>query len=157
MLDNAGNNSTTLEAYDQEEVNAVLKDRTLYLDGKWNTICLPFDYPVSELKGAEARTLTAASISGTTLTLTFGDPVTTLKAGTPYIIKWESGDDIMDPVFTGVTIDATDRSYDNGESGDDRVRFLGTYKSTKFDGEDMSILLMGKESNLYYPVTGIEI
>lgn len=104
-----------------------------------------------------ARPLTAASISGTTLNLTFGDAVTTLKAGAPYIIKWESGDNIENPVFTGVIIDATDRSYDNGASGDARVRFFGTYKSTKFNADDKSILLMGKESNLYYPTTGASI
>ena len=60
-------------------------------------------------------------------------------------------------MFSGVTIDATDRSYDNGISGDNRVRFLGTYKSTTFDAEDKSILLMGGENTLYYPTAGAGI
>ena len=111
----------------------------------------------SALEGAVARPLTAASISGTTLNLTFGDAVTTLTAGTPYIIKWESGNNIVSPVFYGVTIDKTDRSYDNGQSGDIRVRFLGTYKSTAFDSENKSILLMGGENMLYYPTNGAGI
>ena len=70
--------------------NVTLAARTLYKDGAWNTICLPFDVTIagSPLAGATARPLTAASISGSTLTLTFGDAVTTLEAGTPYIIKW---------------------------------------------------------------------
>ncbi len=148
------NNATRLSNYNGiGNVNVTLSGRTLCKDGKWNTLTLPFDLALegSPLKGATARPLTSASISGTTLSLTFGDAVTTLVAGTPYIIKWESGDDIVSPVFNGVTIDKTDRSYDNGTSGDDRVRFLGTYKSTAFDAEDKSILLMGDNNTLYYP------
>ena len=65
---------------------------------------------------------------------------------------------IVSPVFSGVTIDAdADGSYDNGISGDNRVRFLGTYKSTTFDAEDKSILLMGGENTLYYPTAGAGI
>ena len=107
----------------------------------------------------EARTLTAASIEGTTLNLTFGSTVTTLQAGVPYIIRWGQGQQlyITDPVFTGVTIDATDRSFDNGVSGDGRVRFIGTYKSTTFNDEDKSILFLGAENTLYYPEAGATI
>ena len=82
-------------------------------------------------------------------------------AGTPYIIKWTRADDYVDddahnivnPLFKGVTIDAADHSYDNAASGDLRVRFLGTYKSTEFDGTDKSILLMGGNNTLYYPAS----
>ena len=125
LADNA-DNSTTINTADGFLANVTLSGRTLYKDGAWNTICLPFDVTIagSPLAGATARPLTSASISGSTLTLTFGDAVTTLKAGTPYIIKWASGDNIVSPVFSGVTIDKTDRSYDNGISGDNRVRQL---------------------------------
>ena len=150
-----------------------LNGRTLYKDGKWNTICLPFDVTIagSPLAGATARALTSASIEGTTLNLTFGDAVTTLEAGTPYIIKWTADanyvdDDehnIVSPVFSGVTIDAdADGNYDTETASpavttDERVRFLGTYKSTAFDAEDKSILFMGGENTLYYPITGASI
>ena len=158
-LANAEDNSTTISNANGYVANVTLAARTLYKDGKWNTLCLPFDVTIagSPLAGATARPLNSASISGSTLTLTFGDAVTTLKAGTPYIIKWASGDNIVSPVFSGVTIDKTDRSYDNGISGDNRVRFLGTYKSTTFDAEDKSILLMGGENTLYYPTAGAGI
>jgi hypothetical protein len=158
LADNA-DNTTTISNVDGYVADVTLTDRTLYKDGKWNTLCLPFNVPLSGsvLDGATARPLTAASISGTTLNLTFGDAVTTLTAGTPYIIKWESGNNIVSPVFYGVTIDKTDRSYDNGQSGDIRVRFLGTYKSTAFDSENKSILLMGGENMLFYPTNGAGI
>jgi hypothetical protein len=144
--------------------NVKLEGRTLYKDGSWNTICLPFDVTLagSALNGATARPLTAASISGTTLNLTFGDAVNTLEAGTPYIIKWD-GDgtsNIENPVFEGVTIEVTKHDYDTNKESvttDERVRFVGTYKSTAFDAEDQSILLMGAANTLYYPTTGAGI
>ena len=159
LADNA-DNSTAISGADSYVANVTLSDRTLYKDGAWNTICLPFDVTIagSPLAGATARALESASISGTTLNLTFGDAVTTLEAGTPYIIKWTSGDNLVSPVFSGVTIDAdADGNYDNGVSGDERVRFLGTYKSTAFDAEDKSILLMGGANALYYPTAGAGI
>ena len=163
-LANAADNSTTINTADGFLANVTLSGRTLYKDGKWNTLCLPFNVTLSgsPLNGAVARPLTAASISGTTLSLSFGDAVTTLEAGTPYIIKWASGDNIVSPVFSGVTIDKTDRNYDTETASpavttDDRVRFVGTYKSTAFDSEDKSILLLGGENKLYYPAAGAGI
>ena len=158
LADNA-DNSTTISGANGYFADVTLQGRTLYKDGKWNTLCLPFDVALdgSPLEGAEARTLTSGSIEGTTLNLNFDDPVTTLKAGTPYIIKWASGDNIVSPVFSGVTIDKTDRSYDNGVSGEERVRFLGTYKYTAFDSEDKSILFLGDANKLYYPLSGASL
>ena len=161
LADNA-DNSTTITGADGYVANVTLADRTLYKDGAWNTISLPFDVTIagSPLAGATARALTSASISGTTLTLTFGDAVTTLEAGTPYIIKWASGDNIVSPVFSGVTIDSDMHPYDTAEESvttDERVRFVGTYKSTAFNADDKSILLMGSENTLYYPTAGAGI
>ena len=149
-----------------------LNGRTLYKDGAWNTICLPFDVTLagSPLAGATARPLNSASISDTKLHLTFGGEVTTLVAGTPYIIKWTKADDYVDdnehnlvsPVFSGVTIDATERNYDTETASpavttDERVRFIGTYSSTTFTAADNSILLLGGENKLYYPQSGAGI
>ena len=164
LADNA-DNTTFINAHNGDIYDVTLSGRTLYKDGAWNTLCLPFDVTIagSPLAGATARPLTSASISGSTLTLTFGDAVTTLEAGTPYIIKWTSGDNLVSPVFSGVTIDAdADGNYDTETASpavttDERVRFLGTYKSTAFDAEDKSILLMGGANTLYYPTAGAGI
>ena len=77
-----------------------------------------------------------------------------MLSGTPYFIKWASGENIVNPEFRGVTIDATDRSYDNGAKGDARVRFIGVYKSIAFDTEDKSVLLLGGSNALYSPIAG---
>lgn len=57
----------------------------------------------------------------------------------------------------GILMGYTDRSYDNGASDDQRVRFIGTYKSTTFDAEDKSILFLGSANTLYYPESGASI
>ena len=153
-------NTATITSNNGYLADVTLVGRTLYKDGRWNTLCLPFDVVLegSPLEGATVRPLTSASITGVTLNLTFGEPVDKLKAGTPYIIKWTKGDEnIVSPVFNGVVIDTTDRSYDNGESGDARVRFLGTYKSVDFSSVDNSILLLGGSNMLYNPSAGASI
>ena len=142
-LADGSDNTETITGADGYVADVTLSGRTLYKDGAWNTLCLPFDVTIagSPLAGATARPLTSASISGSTLTLTFGDAVTTLKAGTPYIIKGNYDTETASPAVTT----------------DERVRFMGTYKSTAFDAEDKSILLMGGENTLYYPKSGAGI
>ena len=164
-LANAGDNTQKLFEWDECEANVTLAGRTLYKDGEWNTLCLPFDVTIagSELDGAEARTVTAASIEGTTLNLAFGEAVMTLAAGVPYIIKWDRANDYVDddehnitiPVFSGVTIDALAHNFDNGVSGSERVRFMGTYQSIAFTDENKDgVLLLGGNNKLYYAGPG---
>ena len=90
--------------------------------------------------------------------VTIGGKVTGNITDSPYTYTGTgsgSVDDVVSPVFSGVTIDATMHPYDSGEAGgDQRVRFMGTYKSTEFDAEDKSILLMGGENMLFYPTAG---
>jgi hypothetical protein len=137
-------------------INVCLNGRTLYKDGMWNTLCLPFNVTIAEspLAGADARTVTAANITGTTLYLTFGNPVTELQAGVPYIIKWDNDTEhptIDDPTFTGVTLNNENNDFNNGIDGDLRVRFIGTYNTKTLNDEDKSILFMGGGNQLYYP------
>ena len=153
LTDDATDNSDVITAYNGKNIVVRLADRTLYKDGKWNTLTVPFGVTIagSALDGATAREVSDATVSGSTLNLTFSDPVDALVAGTPYIIKWADGDNIVAPVFTNVTIANTDNSYDNGEAGNEQVRFLGTYDALTFESEDESILFMGANNNLYYP------
>ena len=86
LADNA-DNTTIITGADGCVADVTLSGRTLYKDGAWNTICLPFDVTIagSPLAGTTARALTSASISGTTLNLTFGD---TSSSGPPTRTMW---------------------------------------------------------------------
>ena len=160
-LANNADNTATISNADGYLADVTLNGRTLNKDGYWNTLCLPFNVVLdgSPLAGATTRTLTAASITneGKTLNLTFGDPVSELVAGAPYIIKWTGGGTLTetDLVFNGVVIDKTNRSYDNNVQGDARVRFLGTYDVIRFTADDQnSVLLMGTNNTLRYAGAG---
>jgi hypothetical protein len=157
VLENAAtDNSDMLSELIDQTVNVVLANRTLYRDGYWNTLTVPFNVDLTDeacpLFGATALPLSEASITGTTLNLTFGNAVDELEAGTPYIIKWEAAaTNIVNPVFTGVTISTDNNDFTNGVEGELKVRFLGTYDMKTIDTENRSILFMGDESGLYYP------
>lgn len=148
LADDATDNSTKLDAEGKDKV--MLDGRTLKKNDQWNTICLPFDVTLDEspLAGATAKTLTGASIDGNTVTLTFGDDVETLSAGVPYIIKWESGADIVNPVFTGVTIDKTDNSITKGD-----VQFKGYYDAFGINATNTNIYYMTAGNTLKH--TGV--
>ena len=130
LADNT-DNSTTIAANDGiSGLNVTLSGRTLYKDGYWNTLCLPFDVTVGsgQMEGATAMTLNASAsgFNATTgvLTLNFDDVDTgsTIAAGTPFIVKW-SGTDVTSPVFIGVTINATASTEVPFTGG----KFVGTY------------------------------
>ena len=87
------------------------------------------------------------------MTLNFVDEKEKLVAGTPYIIKWDNGEDIKSPVFTGVTIDNTNRSV---TSTDGTVTFKGNYDYRRFETEDKSILFLGSKNTLYWPQPGVD-
>ena len=100
-----------------------------------------------------------SNLTGSTLTLNFDAAPTTIPAGTPFIIKWGEQEEktgylgtiIENPVFTGVTIDNTDRSV---TSSDGYVTFKGTYSPIVWDTENKSILFVGTNNTLYWPTAG---
>ena len=77
-----------------------------------------------------------------------------ITAGKPYIIKWASGDDIENPVFTGVTIDNSIEALARKTvtSSDSKVQFIGTYEWQEYTEENQSILFVGEDNNLHWPL-----
>ena len=164
-------NETTLAAWaaDGKTRSVMLDGRTLYKDGKWNTLCLPFSVTISgsALDGdnVDVRTLASSGFNSSngTLTLTFTDKgtVTEIEAGKPYIIKWdESGDDLTSPVFSGVTVpagytdaDAIATALTTASSQTQYVDFIGTFSPVGIyeNGTDKHNLFLGEANTLYYP------
>jgi len=150
-LANATSNTSTISGYNGKMVNATLADRTLYKDGVWNTLCLPFDVTLSgsPLAGATVMRLNASTsnLADGLLTLNFVAEETMLTAGTPYIIKWENTNGTIDsPVFNGVTISnaATEVSFTGG-------KFVGNYSPVDFTANDKTKLFLGTVNTLYWP------
>ena len=164
-LQDEADNSSLIYNNTGRLAHVTLQGRTLYKDGNWNTLCLPFSLDAtqlaaSQLAGAYIRALNTASFSNSTLTLNFTDEnaVSTITTGTPYIIKWASSEtNIENPTFTGVTISNAnyDKSCDLGDGKS--VTFKGTYKKLSYTAETASILFLGGANTLYYPLAGASI
>ena len=146
LANNATDNSTAIANANGATADVTLSSRTLFKDGEWNTICLPFDLTLegSPLAGATAMELAEGSITGTHVDLTF-ETVNSLTAGTPYIIKWNNGTHIVNPTFSGVTIDQTTHDVALDEN---RVQFIGYY-----DALDIT----SANSDIYYLTSGNEL
>jgi hypothetical protein len=158
--------------------NVTIKGRTLYKDGNWNTICLPFDVKAGNalLTDATVKELdlygyysedgvyysyaavnarrTGFDAENGTLYLYFKDATADsddnlLKAGTPYLIKWDSGENITDDLtFEGVKLIPLPQ---NIQSADEKVNFFGTYSPVSLAKDDKSNLFLGDDNMLYYP------
>ena len=158
-LSDASSNSYLLGLYNgQGNISATLQDRTLYKDGAWNTLCLPFAMTAqqvsAQLAPAALMTLGSSTFSGGTLTLNFTD-ATEIEAGQPYIIRWnkpngydghEAEHDILSPTFTGVTVSKTTAPVET-----QYVDFVGITSPVTLAANDRSVLYLGSGNQLYWP------
>ena len=147
VLDNNADNA--INNYDLFTGNVAINGRTLYKDQAWNTLCLPFNVTVNEsvLDGAIVKTLESTEFSNGTLTLNFTESnIGEMQAGVPYIIMWNSGYDIVNPVFKDVTINNTISTIET-----DYVKFEGSYAPIIYEAANNSVLYLGDSNTLYYP------
>ncbi len=156
-LANAADNATAISNASGALADVTLDGRTLIKDGSWNTLCLPFDATLTgDLAGAELMELDTEAgnyahptgLDGSTLYLNFKTSES-IKAGTPYIIKWSSGDNIANPTFRGVTV--TDGNAGSVTSTDDNVTFQGTYAPVPLTKDDKTSLYIDAGNTLSYP------
>ena len=175
LANNADNTEKIALLYQAARANVTLSGRTLYKDGNWNTLCLPFalgnamadeghHFDGTPLEGATVMELKVAdsefdAASGT-LSLFFTD-AKSISAGTPYIVKWEGDgtNNLVNPLFTGVKV-FTDAPTPV-QSYDGKVQFRGIYSSTNIYSADHDNLFLGIGKNnqnedvsmLYWPNT----
>ena len=158
LIDNASNGEA-ISTHDGMTAHTVtLSGRTLYKDGKWNTLCLPFSLPSltgTPLEGAMLMELDtvvgthghATGYEDGTLYLNF-KAAAGVEAGKPYLIKWTGGGDITNPVFSNVTISNKPTEVVNA---DGFCSFVGTYSLRDYTEESRGILFLGGNNTLYYP------
>ena len=148
-----------------------LAGRTLYKDGSWNTLCLPFDIYSRSLMSDLYSPSSIMELKETTfvdgrLTLIFqpvdlnGDSEgSVMKAGKPYLIRWNRADDYQDnkeydlvnPELSFTTVGNLSRT--ETEFAD----FCGTFGAVDFPETDRRVLFLGKDDKLYYPEAGATI
>jgi len=179
LVDNADNATAIGKLNGVIDIDVTLQNRTLSKSGEWNTLCLPFSMTAtqiaaSDLAGATIKEMDCSAkgteLNNGTLTLKFTtayDPTDapdgSIVAGKPYIVKWNTtGDNISNPVFTGVTISSTAPTA--VKSYDQKVTFVGQYSPFKIgdvsngdDGNLNEILMLGSGSALGYSKNAREL
>ncbi len=170
-------NTGIIEDNDNTITNVCLIDRTLYKDGSWNTLCLPFDVTLanSPLKDATVKKLVKETNDSPKkegayidkfdnngdkqdyyiLHLTFEVEETELQAGVPYIVKWDTpaATNLVNPVFKGVTIDYSTAAQSRMTFSYTDVNFEGRYAPVEITavGGDNTKLYLGASNTYYYP------
>ena len=157
-----------------------ISGRTLYKDGYWNTLCLPFDLSDGDVDdqhfastgGVDGKTFTGTPLEGAevmnldisntgfdrttgTLTLNFVERKE-ITAGSPYIVRWGTpenpgGADIENPVFPAIRIGENINPDQRGDRRKDVVRFGGTFKHKNIYTAGNFFLYLGANNTLYYP------
>ena len=156
LIDDSEANSKTVADNSGLTANVLLSGRTLQKGGAWNTLCLPFSLSAeqlqaSPLKGATIKTLTDATVTGYHVELTFGDDLTAMEAGTPYIIKWAGEENAADVTFEGVTIETSTEAERTIAKADGHVRFIGYYDAFDIEPEENPTrYYMGSDNSLRY-------
>lgn len=139
-----------------------ISGRTLYRDGSINSICLPFElksFTSTPLEGATVKTLVSASYddSEKKLTLHFGGNYTSIEAGKPYLVKWETqqATNIVDPEFCSVYMDKDYTVVDVTMTGDVTsgayVSFRCNWSYSTYNILNPLILYFGADHQLHYP------
>ena len=161
-LSDDADNTAAIAAANGKVYNVTLQGRTLYKDGAWNTLCLPFAVSTASGTlsgdGVQAMTLntSSSSLADGTLTLNFDDATgQTIPAGTPFIIKWDNtGVNIENPVFEGVTVS----NATNDATVTNVLTFTGTYAPVPIPATgDNTKLYLGNANKLYYPNAAMTI
>lgn len=118
LNETAKNNSNV----NKKKYDAVAVKRTL-LSGRWNTFCVPFEMPKSELgAGAKVKFLESVKLEGTKYTLKFVDEEgDNIHANKPYIVQVPNDKGIVG-VAGATIVDGTPVT-----TADYGVSFVGTY------------------------------
>ena len=99
-------NTGIIAANNGQYGNVTIENYTIKKDGKWYSISLPFDVTLegSILEGATVRQPSDAKEVDTYLIIDCLTECDKIEAGKPYLIKFDAGEDIVNPVFKDVKI-----------------------------------------------------
>ena len=133
----------------KENVYVTLK-RTFFHDNAWNTLCLPFDVDANKVAtafaGAEIREIDPNKCTDNTIQFV---PATEIKAGVPYIIKWNENvadAQTFEKTFERVTLVAEPKPVKVNND----ITFTGFYKMTAAnDLCGTSVAAIGAGSKLF--------
>lgn len=155
----------TIEADLQDLINVAVPSititRTLYKDGDFNTLCLPFDLSASALAtspiaGCELYEFVGAKVLGSSRLDIEMRRTNNLVAGVPYLLKWaNTGEKLTELIFYNVTITKSKGDTIVGVNDEEErlVRFIGNLDQQHLGINNKNYLFLGANNTLYWPNT----
>ena len=149
--------------------NFTLAGRTLYKDGSWNTLCLPFELWEPDINAmldtpASIMELASSTFADGVLILNFEEIDrydVGLQPGKPYIVRWNRADDYVDDndhnLWQPTTADNAEPSTATSPSETDWVDFIGSASPVTLKAGDRTVLYVGTDDMLYYPEADMQI
>ena len=151
-------------------LDVMIEGRTIYRDGRWNAVCLPFNLEDSDdsdgknctgtlFEGAIVKRFDTSSYDSNTKTLTLNfEDSESIWAGVPYLVRWEWEHiavlaNFVNPVFENVEIIDGEPLPDTS----DCIDFLGCYSPVSLAAQDRTVLYLGGDSKLYYPTDDMTV
>ena len=162
VSDNADPSTVLSNLYNNGNPSQLLVERTIYRNGEYNTICLPFSLDATQLAASplagfnNLKTIKGASVTGSGQALSidiFVEDVTEMEAGKPYLISYPSANEnIVNPVFTDITVTETSP----GSVTADGITFQGMFAQVHIDPyteetRAYDYLFLGANSQLMWP------
>ena len=151
LSDDEDNSALLEQAVGTTYETVTLDGRTLYKDGAWNTLCLPFAVTIASGPlsgdGVVAQVLDAEKSSLSDdgkLALTFKDAPATIPAGLPFVIKWNAeGADIVSPTFGNVTITTLQPASAGFRGGS----FVGQFSPFEITDDNINTIILLTDNN----------
>lgn len=155
-------NTAALATWNGVTANVTLDGVTFHKNGEWNVFTLPFGltgdaltscifgtgYP--EIKMLRPDNTTYNGSTGV-LTVNLANAYS-ITSGTPYLVKWDSGDDIVNPTFENVVISAATAS--SVHNTDNNVHFHGSFAPANLTIGSTQNLYLGADGKLHLPAEG---
>lgn len=151
LADNV-DNTATLAGLNGQTVYATI-GRTIYCDGDYNTLCLPFSLSSLDgtpLEGGELYAFKYAVIEPNELQVRIYEKEDGLQAGVPYLFKMSANENITGATFENVTISA---SVGKSIGANEPVEFIGIFAPQAFTADDQSTLFVAAENRLAWAST----
>lgn len=146
-------NTAALASWNGVNANVTLEGVTFHKNGEWNVFTLPFtilaDAGIFNDALDYKQLNQTSSYNNGELTINL-KAVSTFTAGTPYLVKWDSGDDIVNPTFENVVISAATASSVNNNN----VHFHGSFAPTNLTIGSTQNLYVGTDGKLHLPAQG---
>jgi hypothetical protein len=154
LYDDEPNGETLNEFNGMKVSKVILSGRVFNKNNTWQPITLPFSLTPDELAASpltgctlkELDTENSYNDAANHMVYLYFKDATAIEAGVPYIIRWESGDPVLSPEFTNVTL--TNKTAD---AKGNLLLYKAIYSPQTFTSANKKVLYFNENGVLLFP------